>query len=314
MERPINQPVAVVDTMALLATACRADVASTHLAGIANVGAPMFVAREVLGEVDRLMPKFADDRGVDRATAMATWEQRLRPRLRVVDLAVRDHLHPEVARVRTVDVDDTATAALALLVSPAVVLSDDRSLVEAGLAVRPWTTAAGDHRTVETIDAAVAAAVVFGDVALRGAWSGTSGLVRLARRYPLGAALFVMAVVIAMRPRAETVAARAHDGLRGAGAALGRQAMARQNAVGRLVVVEDRCLPGLEQRCARVLARSSVPLTSRDLADRLPGLAGSLPTRAVGSVLAGHAAFVEVASGLWQLGKAPDEAPRTPAK
>ena len=43
----------------------------------------------------------------------------------MIDLAIRDHLDPRLRGVLADDPDDLPTAALALLVAPAVVLSDD---------------------------------------------------------------------------------------------------------------------------------------------------------------------------------------------
>ena len=103
----------------------------------------------------------------------------------MVDLAIRDHLDPRLRGVLADDADDLPTAALALLVAPAVVLSDDHDLVDHGFAGQTaWTQAAGDVLIVARADGQLVSGFAGVTWTTVGAGYGVAAAVRGARRAP----------------------------------------------------------------------------------------------------------------------------------
>jgi hypothetical protein len=151
--------------------------------------------RHVIEEVDQHLAERALEEGLDPPEVVGVWEELLRPHLRVVDLAVREHLDPRLRGVLADDPDDLPTAALALLVAPAVVLSDDADLVDNGFAGQAWwTQAAGDVLIVAEADGQVVSVIGSGGLATMAVGYGVAGVVRAVRRAPLVAA--TVAVII----------------------------------------------------------------------------------------------------------------------
>jgi hypothetical protein len=231
----------------------------------------------------------------------------------VVDLAVRDHLDPRLRGVLADDPDDLPTAALALLVSPAVVLSDDSDLVDNGFAGQAWwTQAAGDVLIVAEADGTIVG--LFGGVGLTtlAVAYGTAGVVRAARRAPL-VTMTVAVVILAgsyVLVRCYPLG-RLRTTLRelGAAAAMTWQEVtdSQQAAAARLPWVEAPAgrTPTLEERCARLLARVTETLSTADVHEQLHRemAEATPPVATVRRTLAGHPAFVHVGQGRWQLGE-----------
>ena len=137
MSRP-SRPVTVVvaDAMILLRMSCRLalDSGPTALAiDATRTGhARIYITAEVEHEVIQRMERVA--KHVTAEAALAAWRTLLAPSITVVDLPFGDVLHPAVRGIVELDPDDVLTGALALLVGPALVWSEDHSLTDTGFA------------------------------------------------------------------------------------------------------------------------------------------------------------------------------------
>ena len=313
------RPVVVLDTKAVINSACyrvrtgrpgRLEQAIL-LSPLGLV--PLVAPRHVIEEVDRHLAARAVDEALDPGEVARVWNERLRPHIRVVDLAIRDHLDPRLRGVLADDPDDLPTAALALLVAPAVVLSDDHDLIDNGFAGQAWwTKAAGDVLIVATADGQFVSVLAGMSWTTVGAGYGTAAVVRAARRTPL----VTIAVAVAVLAGAYLLTRRYPPGrVRAALKELGSSALTawrqvedrQQTAAARLpwVKIPDGRSPTLEERCARILARITSTLSADELHEQLyrdmAEAAPSVPT--VRRILAGHPAFAQVDEGQWQLGE-----------
>jgi hypothetical protein len=113
------RPMMVVDTKAVINSACY-RVRTGHpgllerAIQLRRLGlVPLFAPRHVAREVDEHLAARAREEGLDPDAVTQIWTQRLRPHIRVVDLAIRDHLDPRLRGVVADDPEDVATAALA---------------------------------------------------------------------------------------------------------------------------------------------------------------------------------------------------------
>jgi hypothetical protein len=307
----VHRAVSILDTKAAVNAVChhvavgrpgRLERAIAH-------GAPVLIPRHVLRETDEKLEERALKQRLDPNTVRGTWRHVLLPHLRVVDLAIRDYLDPLLRPVLVADRDDVATVALAMLVGPAVVLSDDHHIVDHGFADKAlWVQTVLDVLLMAEADEQVMS-VYFGvNASVNGVGAGLAAGVRLASRQPLAAVLALGAVlvgaglVVRRHPALVTTLGDAGKAL------LGHVAMTfafHQNVSARLLVVEPprHRTPDLEQRCARILARST-SLSVTGLQQRLVGhRPQQTPTAAeIRRTLQGHPAFVKVARDRWQLG------------
>jgi len=273
---------------------------------------PLFAPRHVIEEVDEHLAERALEEGLDPAAVTRVWNEQLRPHIRIVDLEIRDHLDPRLRGVLAADPDDLPTAALALLVAPAIVLTDDADLVDNGFASQAWwTEAAGDVLIVAMADGQVLG-VVFGlSATVTGIGYGTAAVVRAVRRAPL----MTITVAIAVLAGAWLLVRRYPPGrvrtaFKELGAAVGAAwwelQESQQAAVARLpwVPIPPGRAPDLEERCARVLARITGTLTAAEVHEQLRrDPAHPAPSVAeVRAALRGHRAFTQVGHGRWQLG------------
>jgi predicted nucleic acid-binding protein len=313
--RSLVRPVMVVDTMAAINSACY-RVRTGHpgllerAIQLRHLGlVPLLAPRHVLEEVNEHLAARAREEGLDPDAVTQIWTQQLRPHIRVVDLAIRDHLDPRLRGVLADDPDDLPTAALALLVAPAVVLSDDHDLVDHGFAGQTaWTQAAGDVLIVATADGQLVSG--FAGVIWTTMGAGYGGARRPPRtpagrhgrrRRPYG---HLPAHPAATRPAARSALKQGGA----ATAAIWQEVTAnQQSTAARLPWVETPPgrSPTLEERCARILARVTGTLSADDLHQQLHRDLGDAapPAATVRKTLADHPAFVQVGQGRWQLGE-----------
>jgi hypothetical protein len=175
------------------------------------------------------------------------------------------------------DPDDLPTAALALLVAPAVVFSDDPDLVDNGFAGQAWwTEAAGDVLIVAEADGQLVSVLAGVSLTTVGTGYGTAAVVRAARRAPvvtITVAVAVLAGVYLLVRRSPPGRVRAALKELGAFAVTTwRDVTDRQRAgAARLSWVEVPAgrTPFLEERCARILARATGTLSADELHEQL---------------------------------------------
>lgn len=89
-------------------------------------GVLLFATLRVQEEVERHLPDVAKRRGVTNESVLKVWNNIFLPRIRIVDVDARLEPDPRVDRVRELDESDTPTAALAVMLAPCVLLTDNR--------------------------------------------------------------------------------------------------------------------------------------------------------------------------------------------
>lgn len=316
-----ERPVLIMDTMALAKQAgSRARTGeSSWVEKITDAGSLCLVPRHVVHEVETRLPKALGKNATGTAVddAISAWRTVLLPRLRIVDIAIRDHLAPDVDRVLAADADDAPTAALALLVSPSCVFSEDgKSLVDTGFATsRDVTGTARLAQQLVIAESQIAGFRSTGDTLGSIATMTTSSLWRLLNGRPtLAAALGVTLVTTSLLwPRQVSKMVQRLSELAAKTLTVSYETFAglvetRDSTIARLVLVNPPPAPvRLEESCARVLARRTYPCRAVDLVDAVNELGGFSQTgnrrvTELRAILRGHPAFVEVDRGWWQLG------------
>jgi predicted nucleic acid-binding protein len=89
-------------------------------------GVVLFATKQVLEEVEEHLPRITRDAQASVDAAFQVWNEVFLPRLRVVDLEEGLVSDPRVEAVRTLDLDDAPTAALAVALAPCILLTDNR--------------------------------------------------------------------------------------------------------------------------------------------------------------------------------------------
>jgi hypothetical protein len=308
--------VAVTDACTIASSAChvaRSGTASV-LVFLADTGrSNVFISEDVEAELPEALQKVSADMGVPLADAERALHQ-IMTRIRVVPLRMGDYLNPAISGIRRCDPelpraargdpDDLGTAAVAVFLAPAVIISKDSVFSRFGLALPAdrWTEAArlliaaGDDADLE--DAAHAA-----EAGARLLFGIIGAAKNAAVRNPKAA---VTTAVIAglsawychrrgwltgdqLRAVGRRMAAAARPLAERAAAADARRNQARDA----LTVVEGRGAPSLEERCARQLARRSAPMTPEGLSAVLAISGAPATADAVRAVLTSHPAFTQ---------------------
>jgi hypothetical protein len=89
-------------------------------------GVVVFATGRVREEVERQLVEIAERRNFSLSEVTALWERLFLPRIRFVEIGDRDIEDPRVDEVRALHNADAPTAALAVLLAPCVLLSDNR--------------------------------------------------------------------------------------------------------------------------------------------------------------------------------------------
>ncbi|WP_432197643.1 hypothetical protein [Streptomyces sp. bgisy027] len=297
LDRPMLLP--VLDTNALLAHACwlvKNGYQHDKVTALAGTGrSTPYIAAHVPGEIDKHLPRLADDYQVAERHVRRLLEAQIFPALRVVDLEIRDHLSPRTRRILHTDPempkwyqgdpDDAPTMALAEFLGPCVIVTEDSVFSRFEFAVIEWIPVVQSLLRMANIEANEADALVVIDVALQLFGACVHRLLVLARRHPLPAAAAAAGLLAwcyrsgyltrdNWRQRLARVGEVMMPLLEQAGAAMTERQTLRDS----LVVVEPPAYPTREQLAARYLARCGQPLTPGELRDALTRRASAAAT------------------------------------
>jgi len=100
------------------------EAASTNYTLV--TGVVVFATRRVQAEVERQLVEIAQRRGVTLEDVRQLWEKLFLPRIRFVEISAEDIEDPRVDEVAALHGADAPTAALAVMLAPCVVLTDNR--------------------------------------------------------------------------------------------------------------------------------------------------------------------------------------------
>lgn len=147
----------------------------TALAGTGR--ATPYIAAHVPGEIDKHLPRLADDYQVAERVVRRLLTTRILPALRLVDLEIRDHLSPRSRRILHVDPDmpkkyqgdpdDAPTMALAEFLGPCVIVTEDSVFYRTGVAVIEWIPVHQNLLRLANLEVTAANAMVFIEGAVR---------------------------------------------------------------------------------------------------------------------------------------------------
>lgn len=334
MAFPAPLLVAVTDTNALAARACHAaarEVLEDLFVGLAGTGrSHVYVSAHVPGELaDHLADVVAGRRGLALADAEAVLWGQIMPRVPVVDLAVRDYLHPRVRplmdddptlprRLRG-DIDDIGTAALAEFLAPAVIISADSVFTRFGLAgtiATDWLPTAYQWLNAAGFEATLTDTAMLLEVAVRAVVLAAGSAARMARRHPLPAvAVLAGAAYLAGRggylngSRWRTHARRFAEVTRPWQDRLYEAFQDHQRAREALVIIEPYGPPTTEQAAARHLARIGRRLTPAELHAALIREGYPLEDGELHRAVAEHPAFIADTEGAYRIGRPSDFLP-----
>jgi hypothetical protein len=191
----------VGDTGALmneLVQATRNGRPTSLLIGMCQDTVRVFISRDVLTEVERDLPGYAVNRGLDPRVVLVTWFGSYKPLIAVVDVPgswAADN--PVVQAVVDRHATDAPTARLATALAPCHVLTEDGDLTDYGLGDKDWLPLAhafANQAELEWISSVVALPTVI--VAALGADLGQKAVrLPVAGRYLLLAGLLGIAYV-----------------------------------------------------------------------------------------------------------------------
>jgi hypothetical protein len=136
----------VGDTCAVmneLVQATRNGYATSLLVAMCLDAVRVVISRHVLLEIQRDLPGYAADRGLDLRVVMAVWKRQYEPLTTIVDVPDTWAADSDVVRA-VVDRHpvDSPTARLALALAPCFVLTEDSDLTDYGLSDRDWLSLA----------------------------------------------------------------------------------------------------------------------------------------------------------------------------
>ena len=309
----------VGDTCALmneLVQATRNGRATSLLAAMCHDAVRIFIARDVLIEVERDLPDYAADRRLDPHAVMAAWNRLYKPLITVVDGpgAWADD-SPAVQSVLARHPVDAPTARLAATLAPCHVLTEDPDLTDYGLGDRDWLPLAhafANQAELELVSSAVAVPTVI--VAGLGTELSRAAM-RLPAvwRYLLAAGLLGVAYLWQIDGRARRQLEKAGAVALRVGKVVGppllelteRHGEAMNIRRDRLVVPDHvRRLP--EQIARQLALAPSHGMLAADVAREVDH-DGNLKERtaAVRAVLQSSDACVQVTRGRWRLGNPP---------
>jgi hypothetical protein len=169
----------------------------TLLTGIGVARA--FVPAHIPDKVDVHLERAAEDCDLDVELAYEIWNTVLRPLLTMVDLwAITDTDDPRVLTVPAVDPEDAPVAQLAVMLAPALLLTRDRHLLDAGLGAAKWADALGLVQQIAAADSMVNSTVTLTAVSVWGAGLALKHAGRVLARSPIliGVALAVIFMLL----------------------------------------------------------------------------------------------------------------------
>jgi len=327
MAAPWPALVAVTDTNALMQRACNAVLegqAKNVFLGLAATGrSNTFVAAHVPGELGRHLPTVAAKAGVQVNDAVQMLRASIMPAVPVVDLAIRDFLHPRIRPILNVDPalprrmrgdpDDVATAALAEFLAPAIILSPDTVFERLGIssaAAVAYIETARKLMHMAGIEASLADTVALVDLAIRAIGFLGAQAIQGLRQHPYIGLAIGGAVLCLVYRFGYLRRDRLREGLRQLGkwssAILEATALAtNERHLGRqaMTAVEPYGTPTIDQSAARHLARCGRPLTPRELRDQLRLAGQEIPATTLKRVMRSHPAFVRTRGDFYGIGR-----------
>jgi len=160
-------------------------------------------------KVDLRLEQAARNCGIDIEFAYEIWNTAVRPLLTVVDLpAITDRDDPRVLAVRAVDNEDAPVAQLAVTLAPALLLTRDHHLVDAGLGVARWADALGLVQQIAAADSMVNGSAA---LTLAGLWATVAairGAGRVLVRSPILAGLAIAVIFMLLTDWRESARSR----------------------------------------------------------------------------------------------------------
>lgn len=308
--------------------ALRLGALTSLLAALHHDSARLYVARHVLVEIERDLPRYALDRGADPAAALVWWKRFYLPYITVIDVpASWGGEDPRVKAVANRHPVDLPTAQLAAALAPCHGLIEDPDLADNGFGCRPgipkqsqsaWLQLA--HGSANQAEMDLAGSVVYLPSTLTLELARGAG--RAFRRLPDGVQLtLLLAGLIGMywwqsSERAKQQMGRARVMIKKVSdvvvpfvaVVLDREEQARaawkNNTVSRGPV-------SLDEQIARRLAFADDPMTAAELASAIdrPGTLRDHAT-VIRSQLRSSSAYIETSRGRWRLGEpASDQEP-----
>jgi hypothetical protein len=308
-----RRPAVIADANALIADSIRRS------RGLFNI-MPFLAERKLITlltaehidqKVYARLPDACSNASADLAAATDAYETVHRPLLRLVRLGDVMRDDPRVAAVALADDEDVAVAQLGVLLAPALVLTRDPHLLDAGIGVRQWADALVLMKELIELDELMWGATH--GIALAGAvaWSGVAALARLLQRSKLALGIAIglaIAAGVEFRRELRTVPKKLKD--RGSplieamfvhtAAAFERRQLAEQRV--QATLVRPHKVETLDAMVARVLVQHDEPLRGDEIHARLPPAWCDCTVAHVMSVLRGGPPFELTRGRGWKLG------------
>jgi len=279
------------------------------LAAMKAGGLRVHVATTIPGEVDEHLAERAARQGLDATKLTAIWLREVAPRLRVVDVGDPDVV--ELAEVAERDVSDLPTATLASILGPGSTWSNDRDLIDPGLAGPYVLELVLAIRDVCVLDARIYTTARGAEVVGRLGTELVRALARLDTRTRLTVGALVIAalaaamIVVWRKPelREDLIDAlqRIYDAILDE---LSRSYALQQDAVPKLPPPLEMGTSRPERVVARVLAVAPAPLSSDEVTMLVRRSHPTLDARVVRRTLGEHPMFVRAGRSFWQFGRA----------
>jgi predicted nucleic acid-binding protein len=302
----------VVDANALIEDVLRrtrSDFSAMTFLGreLASLVAPTYIDAEVLEH----LPDVAEQTGCSVALAVSVYEQVHRPLVRFVEMPMLSG----DARVHTVaraDRDDAQLAHLATLLAPAIVLTKDRHLTNAGIGDPDWLTTLHLLGELAELDAMLwgGSRAAWLSLYLPGLVVGAVGRQIARSEVMLGITVGILVgALMYYRPQIRAAAAEAWTRIEPfvetlmastADAMLKREQAERALSVRLIAPTTPVAVVG---RTARLLAGHREPVASEQIHDRLLRRGHEISLAATRTMLRNHPAFVSVRGRGYQLGR-----------
>jgi len=311
LQRPV-----VIDANVLIEDALR-RTSGRHcsLQFAAETGsARLFAPPQLLPEVMKNLQQVCGIKH-DPDRVMATIRERYLPYLRIVDVTGISIDDPRVDALRQRHAKDVAYAVLALLLSPSVLLTNDRDILDQGLGDYHDRSSGGTGWTYGAVslqDTAILPAGVFGlTLTMAGTAAAIGAGLDVARSGRVPPALVVAACALAVggvavlsrTSRGPSIAEQLGGGLAAAGRTFGRALATGAEWWGEATqmlnagAVTTTAVLGPSAEIARLLTRSRAGLSADEIRAASPGIADPA------AILVANRIFVEAIAGHWMLGQ-----------
>lgn len=276
-------------------------------------GVSLFSTPQVFGEAIRHLPDIAERTKMSETEVRTTWNREVVPKVRVVQIDEHAVTDARVAAVRELHHTDAPTAALAVVLAPAVLLTDNRKhFAPFGMPSTKSDAVAKDTVTLSEFGIGTRGAMLFPTLGGVGVFEGSKKVVAHVGKD--GAALIGLLAVAGFwlfltSARGRPVRARVTEVAREVGpplAAMVEAAMAAGQRVDEFAVRRVGKADALAV-VARRLAVGQPVMTTREVAQELQGRGfrfeggGRFETR-TRAWLVGQSCFHELSRGHWSLG------------